>query len=1089
MATKPGIISIVFKTIRYYRKPVFYQIIIIALLSAVITGSLLTGSSVRLSLKKTAADKLGNTGIFVSSGNRYFDNELVKRISASGNISCTGLLEINGISQSLVTQKEAFNTSVYAIDKDFFGFQDKDSVSINRGEIAINRRLAEKIEARVGDEIIIRFSEISDIPADAPFAPAAEENQSLVMKVGRIIDSEDGGNFSLSISQIMPMNIFINIDDIEKKYSKYVKVNRLLIDKKSGLSEEEIYSLLKKEMRPADVGLRIRIIKNSGEPELISDRVFIDEGLVNAIGKRLPSSPVLTYLGNRISTDSHSTPYSFVSALPQDLYPELSAGNDIVINKWLADDLKVGKGDSVKLFWYAPDSLNKLVENSDRFIVRNIVEIKGLWADSLLMPEFPGIAGSESCSDWDAGVPIKMNAIRDKDEEYWNKYKGTPKAFISYEKGKEIWGSNFGPATAIRFPSGTTESEINEALNGSLEPGITGFYIKNLSDEAIKAAEESVDFGTLFLSLGFFLIVAAIVLLSFAVSFYFDSKRGQIRTLFALGFNNKWIGKLLLSESIIIGFAGCLSGAFAGYLVSIGITLALNSVWKGAVQTNTLNVYFSFAPVVTGFVATYFIMMVFMFVKTRKYLSSLNRKEKEIHRFVSSKWNLRMLIVFSIITAIMFLFSLIFTNQEIFLSFIAGAVFLVFAILFWRQFYIGGNKKRSELIRSNTGLSRLFYAFNPSHAVTPILFIAAGIFAVFITGVNRKDFSSGISENSSGTGGYLLWCESNIPVRENLNSVSGLSVLGLDDDTLSDMRFTEIKRVSGNDASCLNLNHITAPPLLGVDPGDFMKRGSFSFAKHLKKSEAESVWKFLDKKSDEATIYGVADQTVLDWGLKISVGDTLIIRAETGQKLNIIIAGGLQSSVFQGYVIISKENLTKYFPSVSGSSVILVDGNKEKSELYKNTLSDRLAVYGINIGRTSDRLESFYEVTNTYLSVFGVFGAFGMITGIAGLGFVLLRNYNQRKREFGLMLAAGFTFRKIRGIIMKEQIIILVAGIASGVISAVIATLPSLRANQDIPWLYLIAMIVSITITGLAAILLSVRSVSGESLIMALKKE
>ena len=45
--------------------------------------------------------------------------------------------------------------------------------------------------------------------------------------------------------------------------------------------------------------------------------------------------------------------------------------------------------------------------------------------------------------------------------------------------------------------------------------------------------------------------------------------------------------------------------------------------------------------------------------------------------------------------------------------------------------------------------------------------------------------------------------------------------------------------------------------------------------------------------------------------------------------------------------------------------------------------------YGVNIEKTTDRLASFYEVTNTYLSVFGVFGALGMIIGIAGLGFVL----------------------------------------------------------------------------------------------------
>ena len=45
--------------------------------------------------------------------------------------------------------------------------------------------------------------------------------------------------------------------------------------------------------------------------------------------------------------------------------------------------------------------------------------------------------------------------------------------------------------------------------------------------------------------------------------------------------------------------------------------------------------------------------------------------------------------------------------------------------------------------------------------------------------------------------------------------------------------------------------------------------------------------------------------------------------------------------------------------------------------LYKTTLNDRLANYGVNIELTTERLKSFYQVTNTYLSVFGVFGALG----------------------------------------------------------------------------------------------------------------
>ena len=130
-------------------------------------------------------------------------------------------------------------------------------------------------------------------------------------------------------------------------------------------------------------------------------------------------------------------------------------------------------------------------------------------------------------------------------------------------------------------------------------------------------------------------------------------------------------------------------------------------------------------------------------------------------------------------------------------------------------------------------LSELYYSFHPSHAITPILFIAAGVFAVFITGANRMNFSGEYLKRSGGTGGYLLWCESTIPVREDLNTISGKKALGLDNGQLMELNFVHAKRSSGDDASCLNLNHVTSPPLLGIDPGDFISKGSFTFSKKI----------------------------------------------------------------------------------------------------------------------------------------------------------------------------------------------------------------------------------------------------------------
>ena len=229
-------------------------------------------------------------------------------------------------------------------------------------------------------------------------------------------------------------------------------------------------------------------------------------------------------------------------------------------------------------------------------------------------------------------------------------------------------------------------------------------------------------------------------------------------------------------------------------------------------------------------------------------------------------------------------------------------------------------------------LSRLYYSFYPGHALTPIMFIAAGIFAVFITGANRMSFDNSHIKHSDGTGGFLLWCDNTIPVMEDMTTRNGRESLGLDDSELADLKFVQLKRYAGDDASCLNLNHVKVPPLLGADASEFVSRGSFSFAGSIKKGEVKNPWEYLSIPAAENTIYGIADQTVLEWGLRVRTGDTLTMRSENGQKLNIIIAAGLKSSVFQGYVLIGMENFRKYFPSVSGTSVFLADGNKD---LYK----------------------------------------------------------------------------------------------------------------------------------------------------------
>jgi ABC-type antimicrobial peptide transport system permease subunit len=334
-----------------------------------------------------------------------------------------------------------------------------------------------------------------------------------------------------------------------------------------------------------------------------------------------------------------------------------------------------------------------------------------------------------------------------------------------------------------------------------------------------------------------------------------------------------------------------------------------------------------------------------------------------------------------------------------------------------------------------------------------------------------------------------LWGGTAIPVKEDLRTLSGRSFFGLNEDQFSEMRFVPAKLLSGDDASCLNLNHVLSPPLLGIDPSFFVGNGSFSFASEMKGIKEINPWTIINRPREGNIIYGIADQTVLEWGLKIRTGDTLKLKSENGQPLNVVICAGLRASIFQGYVLIGENNFDRFFPSVSGYTVFLISGRKELTANYQNAFKERFQDFGVSVEPARDRLASFFEVTNTYLSVFTILGSFGILIGTLGLGFILIRNYNQRKRDFGLMLASGFPLRKIRKSILSEQIFILFSGLFTGVFSAIPATLPSIRSGAEVPWIFLFIMILSVLITGLIVLSLSVRTIKNTALISTLRKE
>ena len=141
--------------------------------------------------------------------------------------------------------------------------------------------------------------------------------------------------------------------------------------------------------------------------------------------------------------------------------------------------------------------MRQLEERTAKFTVGGVIAMEDPRADRTLMPEFPGMTDSENCADWDTGFPMDLDAIRDKDEDYWDEYKGTPKAFISLASGQEIWSNRFGDLTAMRF-SAMDKAALGRSLLDKLTPADTGLAFRDIRSQADDSVNNSMDFGGLF---------------------------------------------------------------------------------------------------------------------------------------------------------------------------------------------------------------------------------------------------------------------------------------------------------------------------------------------------------------------------------------------------------------------------------------------------------------------------------------------------------------------------------------------------------------------------------------------------------------
>jgi len=1038
--------------------------------TGILVGALAVGDSVRHSLRRMALARLGSVRLALSSGERLFGERLARETLEDLGVPGAPILLLPGTATADAAR--ANGVQVVGADSRFWELAPRRPGGPWDSGVLLNERLARELGAHPGQELVLRVDRPSRLSRDAPLSTTADASVALRLPVAGIVPDSSLGRFGLAATQVPPPNAFVPLRRLQEALDHPGRVNALLIGGKQAdsLIPEAAARALWKRWRPEDSGLQIRTVSATGERELCTDRVFLEPAVGRAARQATPNARgVLAYFVNSISARGRATPYSLVAAVEGPPLPPGMRQDEIAVNSWLAADLDVRPGDTVRLTYWVAGPLRRLVQESAQFRVRVVLPIAGAAADRQLMPEIPGLADKANCRDWEPGLPIDLDRIRSKDEAYWSAYRGTPKAFLTLAAGQRIWNNRFGDLTAVRDPgkAGVLEASLKAALG----PGDLGFVFEPVRARALAAGSQSMDFGQLFLGFSLFLIVAALLLAALLFALAAEARARETGTLLALGVPPRRVRRMILAEGALVALAAAPAGALAGFWYTRAVIAGLSSVWRGAVGGAALEAHVEPSTVLAGAAAGFGAALGALWLVARRQAAAPARvllagPALVDPRLPSGRYPGLAAPVLCAVLGLSLLAAAFAGSQAVAagLFFGAGAILLAAALLLCRVVLRRAAAAPAHGRLRPTSLAVRGIGRRAGRSLAAIALLACGSFLVVAVGAGRHDPRADAGRRSSGTGGFAYYAESTLPIHHDLNTPAGLEEYGLQQQDLPGFRFVQMRLKEGDEASCLNLNRAQAPRILGVDPAALASRRAFSFAR----TAAPGGWNLLDRPLPDGAVPAVGDTNTVVWSLGKGLGDVLNYVDERGRARRLRIVGILGNCVLQGALLISERSFVDLFPSEGGSRVLLIDA-PPGSQAAREELARALEDTGLSVVPAADRLALFGEVEATYLSIFAALGGLGLVLGSLGLGVVVLRNMLERRAELAILRAVGLRRRQVRGLVFREHAMLLLLGLGAGVAAGLVAVIPAvLSPGAGVPWSSLASTLAGVLASGWA---------------------
>lgn len=1045
---------------------------------------------------------------------------------------------------------------------------------LGEDEVAVNAGLATELNVQLGDEITVRFEKNSGVPADNPLGRRDDAAINLPrQKVVAIFADDSVGAVSLRAGQSVPKNIFVGLASLQSALEIDGSINAAWVTSDQRSAMTATVEVLNKQLHPTleDFGLQldrhrrifpdqaIDVPADAAEETVVFDyyqlsskELILDNETADAVAaSELKPQRVMAYLANAIykvnaageAEKSTEVPYSIVAGIETSGSLNFDEFTDAVIDKekrpcwinsWLAEQLNVKPGDTVQVNYYEPETVDgREVEVHQQFVIAGIVPIAKpakpyrredlakfdqpptRFNDPNLTPEVLGVTDQDSINNWD--LPFTTDReVRRVDDDYWNDHRLTPKMFLRYEDAAslKLFGSRFGNTTSLRFEASTVASEddLRNKINAALQSTklSKGLAFTPFREQQLQAASGTTPFDMLFLSLSFFVIVAALLLVSLLFRLGVQQRMGQIGLLLAQGFSPPLVRSLLLREVALVATIGSVSGVLVGLLYARLMIAGLESWWLGAISVAFLK--FSFTPLsliigaAAGALASLFTIFWTLRRLSRVAPLSLLRGSAEDTNTGARRMNQWMILLAGLCFAGAIALSVIAFGQtgmgRAGCFFGCGMLILCGALIAIREWIAG--RGLIKLNPANAGLFWLAWLAvcrNPVRSVLSIGLLSVASFLIASMGVFQ------MSPTVQGYGGFDLMAESSQPLYRNIGSAEVReSEIGSKAKTLKATTIVSLRARVGEDASCNNLFQVAQPTVLGV-PAQLStvdqasdERTRFQWSAAVDES---APWSALDKPArgtEDDPIPVVLDQNTAQWSLHQGASLGAITKLNfDGQWVHFTTVGLLSNSVLQGRLLIGEANFKSLFPSLSGFQFFLIRSGEPHSAESHSAENQKQVVEALESGWSDDGLDvvssaevlsRLLSVQNTYISAFQSLGALGLLLGTFGLAAVQIRSVIERRRELSLMRAVGFSDSRIAKLLSIETALLLSGGMLIGIAAAAIAIVPYLiEVGPQTSLVQPLVMLLIVLFAGYLSALLAIRTAMQLPILPGLRAE